>query len=187
MTQTSDPRLAHVGGRIRSVREGHGWSLSRLAAAAGIGKGTLSELEQGARNPTLETLYALAGALGVPLASFVAGSERAPHVPGRTVDATLLDVRTLPDGTVVESYHLAIRPGRRESPGHGPGVVEHLFLVRGDAVVGRVGAGRSLRPGESWTWGSDVPHAYASEEGAEGVLTIVNPARADAAAAEGGG
>ena len=57
-----------MGARIRALRTERGLSLSALAAAAGIGKGSLSELESGRRNPTLDTLYAVAGPLGVPLA-----------------------------------------------------------------------------------------------------------------------
>src|SRR4051812_41709202 len=56
-----------VGQRLRRLREERGLSLSALARAAGLGKATLSGLEHGTRNPTLETLYAVAGALGVPL------------------------------------------------------------------------------------------------------------------------
>ena len=66
----SQPGIA-VGARIRALRTERGLSLSSLASEAGIGKGSLSELETGRRNPTLDTLYALAGPLGVPLASLV--------------------------------------------------------------------------------------------------------------------
>jgi XRE family transcriptional regulator, regulator of sulfur utilization len=52
---TSQPGIA-VGARIRALRTERGLSLSALAAAAGIGKGSLSELETGHRNPTLDTL-----------------------------------------------------------------------------------------------------------------------------------
>ncbi|HEY9293380.1 MAG TPA: helix-turn-helix transcriptional regulator, partial [Microlunatus sp.] len=48
-----------VGRRLREVRVSRGLSLSELARQAGIGKGSLSEIETGRRNPTLETLYAL--------------------------------------------------------------------------------------------------------------------------------
>src|SRR5581483_5197516 len=61
-----------VGDRLRTVRKERGLSVGALAAAADIGKGSLSEIENGARNPTLGTLYALAGALGVPLAALLA-------------------------------------------------------------------------------------------------------------------
>src|SRR6201994_2173964 len=61
-----------VGERVRAARRERGLSVGALAAAAQVGKGSLSEIENGARNPTMGTLYALAGALGVPLATLIA-------------------------------------------------------------------------------------------------------------------
>ena len=58
-----------VGRRVRALREDRGLSLSALARLAGVGKATLSGLENGTRNPTLETLYAITAQLGVPLAA----------------------------------------------------------------------------------------------------------------------
>lgn len=60
-----------VGERLRRLRQDGGLSLSELARRSGVGKGTLSELETGQRNPTLETLYALTTALKVPLSTVV--------------------------------------------------------------------------------------------------------------------
>lgn len=58
-----------VGERLRAARRERGLSVGGLAEAAGIGKGSLSEVENGVRNPTLSTLYALAGALELPLST----------------------------------------------------------------------------------------------------------------------
>lgn len=176
MPTAIDLRLQHVGGKVRAQREHAGYSLSALAAEARIGKATLSELEQGRRNPTLETLYALAGVLGVPLSAFVAEDGRSgPAVAGGPVGARLLETRHLPDGTFVEVYWLAIGPGERRSPGHGAGVCERLVLVHGTARVGPVGQTSTVGPGEVASWDSSGPHVYGSDAGAEGVLTIINP------------
>jgi transcriptional regulator with XRE-family HTH domain len=48
-----------------------GLSLTELARRAGIAKSTLSQLESGAGNPSVETLWALAVALGVPFSRLV--------------------------------------------------------------------------------------------------------------------
>ncbi|MGW2658875.1 helix-turn-helix domain-containing protein, partial [Streptomyces sp. NPDC001478] len=61
-----------VGRRLRALRRERELSLSELARRSGVGKGTLSELESGSRNPTLETLYALTTALGLPLSAALA-------------------------------------------------------------------------------------------------------------------
>ncbi|WP_417219120.1 helix-turn-helix domain-containing protein [Arthrobacter sp.] len=180
MPPAIDSRLLHVGGRVRAQRERAGYSLSGLAAAAGIGKATLSELEQGRRNPTLETLYSLAGVLGVPLSGFVAedGRQGVP-IGGGTVDARLLEANHQPNGSLVEVYWLAIGPGERRSPGHGAGVLERLVLVGGRARVGPVGREVEIEAGGVASWDSSGQHVYASAAGAAGVLTIINPAPTD--------
>jgi transcriptional regulator with XRE-family HTH domain len=166
-----------VAHRVKVLRRQKGLSLSVLAARAGIGKGTLSELEAGTRNPTLETLYALAGPLGVPLTGLV-GDEVGRSVSDDAVDARLLEVRTHDDGGTTEVFWLTIAaPGTRVSPPHGPGTVEHLRVVRGSARVGPRGAEREVRAGDSHSWAGDTGHGYVSADGAEGVLVIETPGK----------
>jgi transcriptional regulator with XRE-family HTH domain len=166
-----------VAHRITDLRQRRGLSLSALAARAGIGKGTLSELEAGTRNPTLETLYALAGPLGVPLTGIV-GDEPGRNVSDTVVEARLLHVRTHDDGGTTEVFWLTIAPlGTRVSPPHRAGTVEHLRVVRGSARVGPLGGEQEVRGGESHSWRGDGEHCYASTGGVtEGVLTIETPA-----------
>lgn len=165
-----------VGERLRAARGARDLSLGALAARAGIGKGSLSEIEHGARNPTLGTLYALAGALGVPLSTLLAeriGTEVA--APG--MRAELLDV-TQDETQTVEVYRLRFRPGaRRRSPAHGSEVTEHLLVVAGRLRAGRAGEEVALAPGESASWVSDVAHSYAvvGEHQADAVLVIRSP------------
>src|SRR5689334_1990166 len=115
MTATGVP----TGARVRALRTARGMSLSSLAAAAGIGKATLSELEAGRRNPTLDTLYAIAGPLGVPLVALVA--EEDDVVGDDALTALRLHVRHDED-TTTEVYLVTVRPGAtRRSPAHADG------------------------------------------------------------------
>lgn len=84
----TDESAAALGSRIRRLRVECGVSLSELARRAGIGKATLSGLETGSRNPTVETLLAVAAQLGVPLAALLAeplssGERRSPPQAAR--------------------------------------------------------------------------------------------------------
>ena len=65
------PPLDRIAASIRSERERAGLSLSELARCAGIAKSTLSQLESGTGNPSLETLWALSVALDVPFSRLV--------------------------------------------------------------------------------------------------------------------
>ena len=165
-----------VGERLRAARRERGLSVGGLAAMAGVGKGSLSEIENGTRNPTLSTLYSLANALGVPLAALLAGR------PGATVASPGIEARLLDsshDGDhAVEVYRLRLGPGTtHRSAAHGPGVTEHLLVTAGRARVGREGAEREAGPGESATWVSDVPHTYTAlgSGPVESVLVIRSP------------
>jgi transcriptional regulator with XRE-family HTH domain len=165
-----------IGERVRAARRERGLSVGALAAAAQVGKGSLSEIENGTRNPTMSTLYALAGALGVPLATLIADRPGA-RLASPGVAARLLDV-SHEGGQTVEVYRLHLDPGvRYSSPAHGPGVVEHLLVTSGRARAGRLGQEDEIAAGQGAQWVSDVTHAYTAlgPEPVESVLVIRSP------------
>ncbi len=165
-----------MGERLRAARRDRGLSVSALAGSAGVGKGSLSEIENGIRNPTLSTLYAVAGALGVPLATLIADQAGA-LVSSPGVEVRLLDV-THDGGQTVEVYRLRIEPGvHHRSVAHGPGVVEHILVTAGRALVGRLGEETEIGAGSGAQWVSDVPHAYTAlgTSPLESVLVIRPP------------
>src|SRR3954451_15184112 len=69
---------ALLAGNLRRLRVAARISLSELARTTGVGKATLSAIENGRGNPTVETLAALAGALAVPLVDLLAVAPRGP-------------------------------------------------------------------------------------------------------------
>ena len=60
-----------IGSRIRRLREAARLTQEELATAAGIGRVTLVRIENGEQSPRYETLVALAGALGRPVAELL--------------------------------------------------------------------------------------------------------------------
>ncbi|WP_091647680.1 helix-turn-helix domain-containing protein [Micromonospora pallida] len=151
-----------IGRRVRLLREERGISLSALARLAGVGKATLSGLENGTRNPTLETLYAVTAQLGVPLGAVLAGPASAPSVRGAAVRATLLEVFT-EAGATYELYRMRVAPGPGQvSPAHRPGVTEHVTVFAGVLRAGPVDAPLTAAAGGHLRWTSDVPHCYVA-------------------------
>jgi transcriptional regulator with XRE-family HTH domain len=58
--------LEKLGGSVRALRLGKGWSLSDLADASGVSKSYISDLENGvAGKPNIQYVYAIAVALDV--------------------------------------------------------------------------------------------------------------------------
>ncbi len=62
-----------LGSRIRHLSEAARMTQEELATAAGIGRVTLVRIENGAQSPRYETLVALAGAIGRPVAELLEG------------------------------------------------------------------------------------------------------------------
>ncbi|MWB97607.1 helix-turn-helix domain-containing protein [Agromyces seonyuensis] len=170
-----------VGSRLRRLRVERALSLSELARRAGIGKGTLSELERGLRNPTIDTLYALCEPLGAPITALVgdtSGTVVDDPAGGRAIQ---LDVRQGADGTVVEVFRLEFPAGAgHDSPRHGDDVREDLVVTAGRLAVGPVGAAVELGTGEHHAWTSDAPHVYRAVDGPAEAIVIIRtpPARA---------
>jgi transcriptional regulator with XRE-family HTH domain len=143
-----------VGARLRALRQARGVTLSALAREAGLGKGTLSELESGRRNPTLETLFAVTTALGLPLSAALPEDEAGPDASGAAVDAWLVERLD-----AAEVFRLRIRAGAIQvSAPHARGVEEQVLVVAGRLRLGSDAA--VLGPGESLSYAGDRPHVW---------------------------
>lgn len=168
-----------IGARVAALRRQRGLSLTELATRAGVGKATLSGVEAGTRNATLETLYAITGQLGVPLAAIL--MDPAPprtgvtEVHGAAVSAQLLDAFHEASATF-EYYRVVIRPGRRQlSPAHPPGTTEHLTVFSGHGIAGSPDAPIKLGPGSYAVWDASRPHVFEAEEELVAALLIRGP------------
>jgi transcriptional regulator with XRE-family HTH domain len=185
-----------VGTNLRRLRTDHGRSLSDLARTSGVAKATLSALEGGRGNPTLETLSALAAALEIPMGELITAADPPPVTivrsdEGTAIAGTANDLRLIarftPGGTV-ELYE-AHWPKRstRNAGGHGPGTREHVFITRGGLKVGPVGREVGLSGGDYAAFAADEPHLYEARAGTRALLLMQwapgAPATTQAAAA----
>ncbi|QUH01558.1 helix-turn-helix transcriptional regulator [Saccharopolyspora erythraea] len=183
MSTTESTPLEIISAALRRERDRVGLSLTELAKRAGIAKSTLSQLESGAGNPSVETLWALAVALGVPFTRLVdpptpqvrivrAGqatfvrSEQSPYA------AALLS--SCPAGARRDLYLLELEPGGvRDAQAHIPGTVEHVVLTAGRMRVGPESNLVEIGPGDYVSFSGDVPHQYeALEPGTTAVLVM---------------
>lgn len=170
-----------VGANLRRLRIDQSLSLSDLARSSGVAKATLSALESGRGNPTLETLSALAAALEIPMGDLITAADPPPvtivrsdegtNVPGTANDLRLI-ARFTPGGTV-EVYE-AQWPKRstRNAGGHGPGTREHVFVTRGGLKVGPLGREVGLSGGDYATFAADEPHLYEARAGTRALLLM---------------
>jgi len=172
-------RLAHA---LRREREASGLSVSELSRRAGVSKATVSQLESGAGNPSVETLWAIGDALGVPFATLVDDPAPASRlirfgehagVPSAASPylATLLSAA--PPGTRRDIYLLHAEPGPpRLSRPHPGGTTEHVVLLTGEALVGPVDAPEVLRPGDYLAYPGDVAHVFDARVAATSAVLV---------------
>jgi transcriptional regulator with XRE-family HTH domain len=178
-----------VAGNVRTLRLEAGLTLAELAAAAGLGKSTLAQLESGRANPSVETLWAIGAALQVPFARLV--EERRPAVEVvRIIDAPVMHaeetagwagrlIAASPRRGTFDLYAIDLEAGAvRHADAHHSGVVEHFLVVSGRLRVGPrsdpVGP-VELGPDELVTFAADVPHVYEAIETTRGILLMSYP------------
>ena len=175
---------------ILRLRRQRGLSLSSLAEQSGVAKGTLSNLERGQGNPTLETIFALSRGLGCPISELVSeGDEIAPTLVRRDDAAEIRGVavelrlynRYASTGSATEIYDFRCLPGRRQlSQGH-PGV-EHIAVKQGRLLTGPATAPVEVGPGDYVCFPAVDHHFYeALDDDVEGFLVIHYPGPAVAA------
>jgi len=167
------------------LRRARALSLDDLAQRSGISKSMLSQIERDRTNPTVATLWRIAGALGV-------GIERilAPPAPANAVD--LLPVHGTPgftsaDGRMhwrilgpvelagrFEWYELRAEPhSQTVSEGHEPGATEHLTVLQGEITVSAGSHERRIGAGATARYRADLRHGLRNDTDAPAVAMVV--------------
>jgi transcriptional regulator with XRE-family HTH domain len=136
-----------------------------------MSRATLTQIETGGGNPTLETLYALANALDTQLADLISTPRRpgpprvvrpgeGPHVVGLAVEAWLLEKLTSVRSSI-EIYDFRLHgTAAQVSEGHATGTREHLHLHAGRVRVGPTADAVELSAGDYITFDADQEHIY---------------------------
>ncbi len=166
-----------LAANLRRLRIARHLSLSELARATTISKATLSSIENGRANPTVETLAALAGALRVSLSDLLqelpAGEVRVLRGSrrDRTAPTQLLD--TLAAGAAVEVAELSFPAGSsRELEPLPGGSRAHLYVLSGKLMAGPVERVTELGAGDYLAFPSDVAHVYETRRHAARALLL---------------
>ena len=164
--------VSRIAAAVRTERSRSGMSLSELARRAGVAKSTLSQVEAAQGNPGVETIWALATALGVPFATLIDPPEEMFRLvragegdATRAVEAdyTAILLSRSPSGVRRDLYRIEAEPGEsRISAPHPPGVVEYIVLISGSAQVGLVDEPVQLAPGDFYVYPGDRPHVFTA-------------------------
>lgn len=170
--------LDQLGPRLRAERQARGLTLEELAADAGMSMSTLSRLESGKRQASLELLLPLTKRLGVTIDDLLSRGRIDPRVRKQVQHHDGHVIESLsPGGSPTRTYKITYPP-RDELPAlrvHDG--YEWLYVLSGklrlrlgeqDLVLGR---------GEAAEFDTRVPHALSATGGrAAQVISIFNEA-----------
>jgi XRE family transcriptional regulator, regulator of sulfur utilization len=185
----SDSVQSLLATNLRRLRIARHLSLSELARATAMSKATLSSIENGKANPTVDTLAALAGALRISLPELledlpvpdmrvVRGASAGSGSSGRGIAQRRLDEIAGPAGVEVEVAELQVPAGEnRESAAQGKGSRAHLFVLSGKLVAGPVERSTELTAGDYASFPTDVPYLFATGRHAARALLLSQMSR----------
>lgn len=173
-----------VGENLRRLRTRNGLSLERLAKASGVSRAMLGQIELGRSAPTINVLWKIARALGVPFSAFTSSAGDGATILMRAHRAKWLTSRNgrfqsralFPFGAPrrEEFYELRIAAQTVETAeAHAPGTTENLVVAKGRVEVVVAGQNFLLEEGDALYFVADVDHAYRNSGQVEAVLYLV--------------
>jgi transcriptional regulator with XRE-family HTH domain len=175
--QDPDEVAAVVGRNVRALRQQRRMTIDALAAASGLSRGTVIQVEAARGNPSIATLCNLAAALQVGVASLVS-AESAPRVTVRAAAAAaalwtsaagsraLFRIGTDPPD-VVELWDWTLQAADAfDGEAHPRGTIELLFVLDGVLALQVGEERRVLSVDDTVVFEAHAPHRYANEAAA---------------------
>lgn len=167
---------------MRDLRKKKRWTLEEMAAASGVSRSMLSDIERGRANPTLVVAHRIALAFGMSLGDLI----EMPAV-ARRIDVIRADDRTYHFRTDrrcrmrtlsplalqkdVEFYEIVLGPGGaiRRAP-HFHGTRELLTVQQGTIRLQAAEEAADLKAGDSVHYPGDVEHSIENVGQEDAVL-----------------
>ncbi|MGH3714876.1 MAG: helix-turn-helix domain-containing protein [Micromonosporaceae bacterium] len=170
--------VQQLGARLRDHRRERGVSLDALASSSGVSRSMISDIERGAKTPTVLVLARLATALGVTVARLLGEDQPARVIPLRRADQPAITEPagwqrrilspTLP-GVEFEFIRTTVPPGVEIGAfaAHAPGSREYVAVETGQLTVTLDGTPHHLYAGDALYYAGDCTHEFANPGDAE--------------------
>ncbi|WP_181448708.1 helix-turn-helix domain-containing protein [Nonomuraea aridisoli] len=166
--------MAELGMRVRGERRARGLSIERLAALSGISRSMVSEVERGAKTPTVLVLDRLATALGTSISRLLdEPAHEAVRVLRHAEQRVLRDpsgwerrvLSPVLDEVEFEFMRTTLGPGvdAGEFAPHAPGSREYLAVESGSLRLTINGRPYALAAGDSAYYPGDCRHSFAND------------------------
>ena len=180
---TTADATSHLARNVAALRHTRGLTQQDLAAAAGVPRSTITSLESGTGNPSLQSLLKVAQALAAPLAELLAAPRAAVRLwraaeftaqyKGRDVVVRSLVPEPVPNEQM-ELMTLGVGAVMAGTP-HLPATREYFTCLEGQATLVVAGELHVLDPGDTLAFPGHLPHSYLNRAGApaRGVSLVV--------------
>lgn len=168
--------LEQVGPRLRAARHARGLTLEDLAEQAGMSASTLSRLESGKRQASLELLVPLTRLLGIRIDDLLQPQARDPRVRRPAVHRDGLTIAPLaPEGAAIHTYKITYPPVHTLPELRVHDGYEWLYVLSGKLRLRLGEQDLVLTRGEAAEFDTRVPHAMnAAGKHPAQVLSIFN-------------
>lgn len=156
--------LARLGPRLRAARQERGWTLDDLAGRAGMSPSTLSRLESGKRQASLELLLPLTRQLGIGIDDLLGPRHDDPRVRRAPITRDGMTIAPLTrEASEVRAYKITYRPDAptRELQVHEGR--EWLYVLSGRLRLTLEDRVLVLGRGEAAEFDTTVPHGMRAE------------------------
>lgn len=155
--------LKHVGARLRAFRHSRGWTLDELAERAAMSASTLSRLEAGKRQASLELLLPLTRQLGITLDDLVAPPVVDPRVRRPVIRREGIVIAPLaPEGSPVATYKITYPPSDGVPEPRVHDGFEWLYVLSGRLRLVLGDQELVLARGEAAEFDTRVPHSLSA-------------------------
>jgi transcriptional regulator with XRE-family HTH domain len=166
--------LDQVGPRLRAARQARGWTLDDLAGRAGLSASTLSRLEAGKRQASLELLLPLTRQLGLRIDDLLPGESADPRVR-RAVerrDGMVIAPRTL-EPAPVKTYKVTYAPAEAAPEPRIHDGYEWFYVLSGRIRLALDGTEHVIGRGEAAEFDTRLPHSIsATADGPAEIISI---------------
>jgi len=173
-----------IGENLKQLRSERKLSLGRLSAQSGVSKVMLSQIEKGASNPSINTVWKIADALQLPYTALLERQMSGgttislKDIPSQKLDDDCGSLRCYyhhTNGRDFELFHMHIRPdGTHSSQGHGERTEEYALVICGTLTITLDDGEHILHEGDAINFPSDKPHTYHNNGKDALELVIIN-------------
>jgi transcriptional regulator with XRE-family HTH domain len=185
LSTLGDEISLRTGRAVKRQREAAGLSLRDLAVRSGISSSMISDIERGAKSPTVTTIVRLAQALGVGAAALIdGGTNPAPRIRVLRRGEGAAGEQPAPweslgpgaAGSRIDFVRYQIPPSTVLGPSaaHAPGTIEHMHVAAGTVRVTVGDETAELAAGDSCSCRTDAAHGVENPDpSAEALIYLI--------------